>query len=100
MGRLDEGVEVELGERGAKVRLSEEGRVEPIALPLLAGSKEVFSPSKHLLGSLSAGWFLPPFPRFQVQGGGNLASPKVLPGVGPRVKGKDPHAEFRVQVLR
>ncbi len=98
--RLDEEVEVELGEKGVKVRLLGKGKAEPFALALLAGSKEAFLPSKHVLGSLSAGWFLPPFPRFGLRGDGELALAEVLPGVGPWVQGKNPHAEFRVQVLR
>jgi hypothetical protein len=98
--RLDEEVEVDWGEEGVQVRLLGEGRKTPFALALLSGSREVYSPSKHTLGSLSEGWFSLPFPQFKIQGSGSLVDPKILPGIGPWVQGKNPQAAFRVRVLR
>ncbi len=99
-GFSGERVEVDWKESEARVRLLGTGESAPFALALLAGKREVFVPSKHVLGSLSGSWFSPPFPRFGIQGKGVELLSRVLPGIGPWVQTKNPQAAFRVRVLR
>ena len=98
--RLDGEVEVDWTEGEALVRLLGNRQPGPFSLALLAGSIRPFALKGDLFGSLSEGWFCPPFSSFRIQGKGEASLHGLLPGIGPQIKVKDPQTRFRVRVLR